>query len=334
DTYEHYDYDVTNNDVRDHDLYNTYALGNAITLDQEANVVIQNNSHIAGITLKQGYYWADDVTNNPAIFTDTLTVKDSVVTSGAYSELDKNGFYGQSARPSDYSSSAYLNADDVALAVIANPNVDNSMQTTATFDHSTLTGDVIFSSNFDHNFYAHGYDSNGDGVRDTNGWDDQDSLTLKLDNGSKWVGAAASLRMVDSDDDGIYDSYARGTDATADLYDYAANSIWPGSIISYDDPTTAADESGYIVGNSVYQSGLFDVTLDHGSEWDTRKASNIDTLTLNNGSQVNVENSSLLADSITLNNSSSMQIGDTGGVASDSLNINSGSQVKLTEETA
>lgn len=266
DTYEHYDYDVTNNDVRDHDLYNTYGLGNAITLDQEANVVIQNNSHIAGITLTQGYHWADDVTNNPAIFTDTLTVKDTVVTSGAYSELDKNGFYGQSARPSDYSSSAYLNADDVALAVIANPNSDNSMQTTATFDHSTLTGDLIFSSNFDQNFYAHGYDSNGDGVRDTNGWDDQDSLSLKLDNGSKWVGAAASLRMVDSDGNGVYDSYARGTDATADLYDYAANSIWPESTYSYDDPTTAVDESGYLVGTSVYQSGLFDVTLDHGSE--------------------------------------------------------------------
>lgn len=334
DTYEHYDYDVTTDGVRDHDTYNTYGLGNAITLGQEANVVIQNNSHVAGITLGQGYWWDDGVTNSPEIFTDTLTVKDSVVTSGAYSELDKDGFYGQSARPSDYSSSAYLNKDDVALAVIANPNSDNSMQTTATFDHSTLTGDVIFSSNFDQNFYAHGYDSNGDGVRDTNGWDDQDSLSLKLDNGSKWVGAAASLRMVDSDGNGVYDSYARGTDATGDLYDYAANSIWPQSTYSYDDPTTAVDESGYLVGTSVYQSGLFDVTLDHGSEWDTRKASNIDTLTVNNGSQVNVENSSLLADSITLNNSSSMQIGDTGGVASDSLNINSGSQVKLTEETA
>lgn len=334
DTYEHYDYDVTTDGVRDHDTYNTYGLGNAITLGQEANVVIQNNSHVAGITLGQGYWWDDGVTNSPEIFTDTLTVKDSVVTSGAYSELDKDGFYGQSARPSDYSSSAYLNKDDVALAVIANPNSDNSMQTTATFDHSTLTGDVIFSSNFDQNFYAHGYDSNGDGVRDTNGWDDQDSLSLKLDNGSKWVGAAASLRMVDSDGNGVYDSYARGTDATGDLYDYAANSIWPQSTYSYDDPTTAVDESGYLVGTSVYQSGLFDVTLDHGSEWDTRKASNIDTLTVNNGSQVNVESSSLLADRITLNNSSSMQIGDTGGVASDSLNINSGSQVKLTEETA
>lgn len=334
DTYEHYDYDVTTDGVRDHDTYNTYGLGNAITLGQEANVVIQNNSHVAGITLGQGYWWDDGVTNSPEIFTDTLTVKDSVVTSGAYSELDKDGFYGQSARPSDYSSSAYLNKDDVALAVIANPSSDNSMQTTATFDHSTLTGDVVFSSNFDVNFDQHGRDSNGDGVPDTNGWDDQDSLTLKLDNGSKWVGAAASLRIVDSNDDGIYDSYARGTDATGDLYDYAANSIWPESTYSYDDPTTAVDESGYLVGTSVYQSGLFDVTLDHGSEWDTRKASNIDTLTLNNGSQVNVENSSLLADSITLNNSSSMQIGDTGGVASDSLNINSGSQVKLTEETA
>lgn len=334
DTYEHYDYDVTTDGVRDHDTYNTYGLGNAITLGQEANVVIQNNSHVAGITLGQGYWWDDGVTNSPEIFTDTLMVKDSVVTSGAYSELDKDGFYGQSARPSDYSSSAYLNKDDVALAVIANPSSDNSMQTTATFDHSTLTGDVVFSSNFDVNFDQHGRDSNGDGVPDTNGWDDQDSLTLKLDNGSKWVGAAASLRIVDSNDDGIYDSYARGTDATGDLYDYAANSIWPESTYSYDDPTTAVDESGYLVGTSVYQSGLFDVTLDHGSEWDTRKASNIDTLTLNNGSQVNVENSSLLADSITLNNSSSMQIGDTGGVASDSLNINSGSQVKLTEETA
>lgn len=334
DTYEHYDYDVTTDGVRDHDTYNTYGLGNAITLGQEANVVIQNNSHVAGITLGQGYWWDDGVTNSPEIFTDTLTVKDSVVTSGAYSELDKDGFYGQSARPSDYSSSAYLNKDDVALAVIANPSSDNSMQTTATFDHSTLTGDVVFSSNFDVNFDPHGRDSNGDGVRDTNGWDDQDSLTLKLDNGGKWVGAAASLSIVDSNDDGIYDSYARGTDATGDLYDYVANSIWPQSTYSYDDPTTAVDESGYLVGTSVYQSGLFDVTLDHGSEWDTRKASNIDTLTLNNGSQVNVENSSLLADSITLNNSSSMQIGDTGGVASDSLNINSGSQVKLTEETA
>jgi hypothetical protein len=68
----------------------------------------------------------------------------------------------------------------------------------------------------------------------------------------------------------------------------------------------------------VYQSGLFNVTLDNGSEWDTRKLSNIDTLTVNNQSQVNVENSGLLADSITLTNASSLNIGDSGGVATDS----------------
>lgn len=321
DTYEHYDYDVTNNDVRDHDLYNTYALGNAITLDQEANVVIQNNSHIAGITLKQGYYWADDVTNNPNIFTDTLTVKDSVVTSGAYSELGNTGFYGQSNKPSDYAGTYEAGRDDAALIVTAS-RLDNAMQTTATFDHSTLTGDVLFTSVFDNHFDPVGHDSNGDGVKDTNGWDDQDSLNLTLTNGSKWVGAATS-----------------NVQKTNTLYDYSPNSLWPTDIRNADGDLTSA---------SVYQSGLFNVTLDNASEWDTRKSSNIDTLTVNNGSQVNVVNSSLLADSITLNNGSSMQIGDSNsagttipgvngyndGVATNALNINSGSQVKLTEETA
>lgn len=321
DTYEHYDYDVTNNDVRDHDTYNTYGLGNAITLDQEANVVIQNNSHIAGITLTQNYYWPDDVTNSPEIFTDTLTVKDSVVTSGAYSELGKTGFYGQSNKPSDYAGTSDAGYDDAALIVAAS-RIDNAMQTTATFDHSTLTGDVLFYSVFDKNFDPVGHDSNGDGIKDTNGWDDQDSLNLTLTNGSKWVGAAMS-----------------SVERTNTLYDYSPNSLWPTDEFNADGDLTSA---------SVYQSGLFNITLDNSSEWDTRKSSNIDTLTVNNGSQVNVVNSSLLADSITLNNGSSMQIGDSNsagttipdvygyndGVATDSLNINSGSQVKLTEETA
>lgn len=196
------------------------------------------------------------------------------------------------------------------------------MQTTATFDHSTLTGDVLFTSVFDNNFDPVGHDSNGDGVKDTNGWDDQDSLNLTLTNGSKWVGAATS-----------------NVQKTNTLYDYSPNSLWPTDIRNADGDLTSA---------SVYQSGLFNVTLDNASEWDTRKSSNIDILTVNNGSQVNVVNSSLLADSITLNNGSSMQIGDSNsagtsipdatgyndGVATDSLNINSGSQVKLTEETA
>ncbi|WP_306586875.1 autotransporter outer membrane beta-barrel domain-containing protein [Hafnia paralvei] len=321
DTYEHYDYDVTTNDVRDHDLYNTYAMGNAITLDQEANVVIQNNSHVAGITLVQGYYWPDSATNSPEIFTDTVTVKDSVVTSGAYSELDNTGFYGQSGKPSDYAGTSTAGLDDAALIVMAS-RTDNAMQTTATFDHSTLTGDVLFSSVFDNNFDPTGHDSNGDNVKDTNGWDDQDSLNLTLTNGSKWVGAAVS-----------------SVEHTNTLYDYSPNSLWP---------TDEFDVNGDFTSASVYQSGLFNVTLDNSSEWDTRKTSNIDTLTINNGSQVNVVNSSLLADSITLNNGSSMQIGDSNsagttipnsygynnGVATDSLNINSGSQVILTEETA
>ena len=321
DTYEHYDYDVTTDGVRDHDVVDTYKYGNAITLDQEANVVIQNNSHVAGITLTQGYYWPDDVTNNPEIFTDTLTVKDSVVTSGAYSELGNTGFYGQSNKPSDYAGTNDAGNDDAALIVTASHS-DNAMQTTATFDHSTLTGDVLFSSVFDNNFDPVGHDSNGDGVKDTNGWDDQDSLNLTLTNGSKWVGAAMS-----------------DVERTNTLYDYSPNSLWPTDEFNADGDLTSA---------SVYQSGLFNVTLDNASEWDTRKSSNIDTLTINNGSQVNVVNSSLLADSITLNNGSSMQIGDSNsagttipdttgyndGVATDSLNINSGSQVKLTEETA
>lgn len=321
DTYEHYDYDVTTDGVRDHDVVDTYKYGNAITLDQEANVVIQNNSHVAGITLTQGYYWPDDVTNNPEIFTDTLTVKDSVVTSGAYSELGNTGFYGQSNKPSDYAGTNDAGNDDAALIVTASHS-DNAMQTTATFDHSTLTGDVLFTSVFDNNFDPVGHDSNGDGVKDTNGWDDQDSLNLTLTNGSKWVGAATT-----------------NVERTNTLYDYSPNSLWPTDEFNADGDLTSA---------SVYQSGLFNVTLDNASEWDTRKSSNIDTLTINNGSQVNVVNSDLLADSITLNNGSSMQIGDSNsagttipdtngyndGVATDSLNINSGSQVKLTEETA
>ena len=76
------------------------------------------------------------------------------------------------------------------------------------------------------------------------------------------------------------------------------------------------------------------MALDNGSEWDTRKVSNIDALTVNNQSQVNVENSGLLADSITLTNASTMNIGDSGAVATDSLYLDSYSRAALTEETA
>ncbi|MDE1087885.1 hypothetical protein, partial [Klebsiella pneumoniae] len=79
------------------------------------------------------------------------------------------------------------------------------------FDNSTLMGDVFFSSNFDENFFPHGRDSyrDADGDVDTNGWDGTDRLDLTLNNGSKWVGAAMSAHQigVDTDDDGVNDSY-------------------------------------------------------------------------------------------------------------------------------
>jgi hypothetical protein len=103
------------------------------------------------------------------------------------------------------------------------------------------------------------------------------------------------------------------------------NSIWPDSTY---------DSNGHVAGEAVYQSGLFNIALDNGSEWDTRKLSNIDTLTVNNQSQVNVENSGLLADTITLTNASSLNIGDSGGVATDHLYLDSDSRAALTEETA
>jgi hypothetical protein len=85
-----------------------------------------------------------------------------------------------------------------------------------------------------------------------------------------------------------------------------------------------------VAGEDVYQSGLFTVTLNDGSEWDTRKTSSIDTLTVNGHSQVNVEDSSLLSDTITLTRASSLNIGDSGAVATDSLILDSGSLATLT----
>ncbi|MFK3660900.1 autotransporter outer membrane beta-barrel domain-containing protein [Scandinavium sp. NPDC088450] len=342
DNYEHYTYNGTNSDkTADTHVVDVYNLGTAITLDQEVDLTIQNNSHVAGITLAQGYQWpdTDDKTvstgvDSSEVFNNTIVVKDSVVTSGSWSDEGTSGWFGRTDNASDYANDVNAGMEDVALAVIANPSADNAMQTTATFSNSTLTGDVLFSSNFDQNFFPNGADSyrDTDSNPDTNGWDGTDRLDLTLDNGSKWVGAAMSVHQVDSDGDGVLDSYAAGTDATATLYDIEANSLWPSSTYGVDNTDTAYNEAGHVIGNEVYQSGLFNVTLDHGSEWDTRKSSLIDTLTVNNGSQVNVENSTLISDSITLNNASDMNIGDQGFVAADSVSLNSGSTLTLTEE--
>lgn len=342
DNYEHYTYNGTWNDAPDTHVVDVYDLGTAITLDQEVDLTIQNNSHVAGITLTQGYEWqdTDDNTvstgvNSSEVFNNTINVKDSVVTSGSWSDEGTEGFFGRSGNASDYNGKTWT-ADDVALAVVANPYADNAMQTTANFSNSTLTGDVVFSSNFDENFFPNGADSyrDTDANPDTNGWDGTDSLNLTLDNGSKWVGVAVSVHEVDSNGDGVYDSYAAGTEATATLYDVTANSLWPTSTYGIDNDKTAFSEGNHVTGNEVYQSGLFNVTLDHGSEWDTRKSSLIDTLTVNNGSQVNVEASDLVSDNVTLNTGSSLNIGDSGRVATDSVNLNSYSTATLTEETA
>ncbi|MFL4286053.1 autotransporter outer membrane beta-barrel domain-containing protein, partial [Escherichia coli] len=322
DNYEHYTYNGTYNNAADTHVVNVFNIGTAITLDQEVDLSISNNSHVAGITLTQGYEWEDidDNTvstgvNSSEVFNNTITVKDSTVTSGSWSDEGTSGWFGNTGNASDYNGGDW-NRDDIALAVIAHPAADNAMQTTATFDNSTLMGDVFFSSNFDENFFPHGRDSyrDADGDVDTNGWDGTDRLDLTLNNGSKWVGAAMSAHLtVDTNDDGVPDAYgpvyndngvvidtSTGTEATATLIDIAANSLWPSSTVGVENSDSEYSEFDHIIGNEVYQSGLFNVTLNTGSQWDTTKTSLIDTLSINSGSTVNVADSTLISDSISL----------------------------------
>ncbi|WP_369462750.1 autotransporter adhesin EhaB [Citrobacter braakii] len=329
DNYEHYTYNGTYNDVADTHVVDVYNLGTAITLDQEVDLSISNNSHVAGITLTQGYEW-DDIDDNTVItgvnsgevFNNTIAVTDSTLTSGSWSDEGRSGWFGNTSNASDYNGNGW-NANDIALAVIANPNADNAMQTTATFDNATLMGDVLFSSNFDENFFPNGADTyrDTDAELDTNGWDGTDRLDLTLNHGSKWVGAAMSVHQVDVDGDGVYESYAEGTEATPTLIDTAANSLWPSSTYGIDSNTSSYDENGHVVGNTVYQSGLFNVTLNGASQWDTTKTSLIDTLSINSGSVVNVGDSALVSDSISLTGASALNINEDGRVATNTLSI-------------
>ncbi len=332
-----------------------YNIGTAITLDQEVDLSITNNSHVAGITLTQGYEWEDidDNTvstgvNSSEVFNNTITVKDSTVTSGSWSDEGTSGWFGNTGNASDYNGGDW-NRDDIALAVIAHPAADNAMQTTATFDNSTLMGDVFFSSNFDENFFPHGRDSyrDADGDVDTNGWDGTDRLDLTLNNGSKWVGAAMSAHLtVDTNDDGVPDAYgpvyndngvvidtSTGTEATATLIDIAANSLWPSSTVGVENSDSEYSEFDHIIGNEVYQSGLFNVTLNTGSQWDTTKTSLIDTLSINSGSTVNVADSTLISDSISLTGLSALNINEDGHVATDSLTVDN-STVTISDEVS
>ena len=341
DNYEHYTYNGTYTDgTADTHVVNVYDMGTAITLDQETDLVIKNNSHVAGITLTQGYEWSDvdDNTvstgvNSSEVFTNTINVADSTVTSGSWSDEGTSGWFGNNSNASDYDGSSF--ADDVAISAVANPYADNAMQTTVNLSNSTLMGDILFSSNFDENFFPNGADSyrDTDSTVDTNGWDGTDRMDVTLDNGSKWVGAAISAHQVDADGDGVYDSFESGTEATATLIDIAANSLWPWSTKGVDNSDTAYDEDGHIVGKNVYQSGLFNVTLNNGSQWDTTKTSLIDTLSINSGSVVNVADSSLISDTISLTGGSSLNINEDGHVATDELTINN-STVTIADDVA
>lgn len=151
------------------------------------------------------------------------------------------------------------------------------------------------------------------GERYQRGWTDDslnvDELNLTLDNGSKWVGQA------------IYN-----VAETSAMYDVATNSLTP-------DATYENNDWKRVVDDKVFQSGVFNVALNNGSEWDTTGRSIVDTLTVNNGSQVNVSESKLTSDTIDLTNGSSLNIGEDGYVDTDHLTINSYSTVALTEST-
>lgn len=168
-----------------------------------------------------------------------------------------------------------------------------------------LMGGVVFSSTWNANFYPNGHNSNDDGVLNTNGdWADDslnvEELNTNLDNGSKWVGAAEFS----------YDAIG-----SAQMYDVAINNL---------EPNSTYDHWGNVVDDQTLQSGVFNVALNNSSEWDTVNDSNIDTLTVNNGSQMKVaQSSSLLADSITLTNGSILNLSFYGAVGTDHLTINS-----------
>lgn len=294
------------------------ALGVAVNLDVESNINITNNSRVAGIALSEGNTSNTTYTSEYHQWDNNINVSNSTVTSGSQTPLEEsNGFFGKSAEPSDYAGNGGEN--DVALSFSDNAGSNYSMKNNVNFDHSTLLGDVEFTSHWNNDgvfFYSTGHDSNGDGVLDTNGgWVDDaqnvDELNITLNNGSKWVGSAnMSAEVI----------------APADMYDVAPNSLTPGATIE-------ANDWGRIIDNKVFQSGVFNVALNNGSEWNTVNSSVIDTLAVNNGSQVNVTDSSLVSDTIGLTNGSSLNIGEDGLVATDHLTVDSYSTVNLTEST-
>ncbi|EEQ8253235.1 autotransporter outer membrane beta-barrel domain-containing protein [Escherichia coli] len=150
DNYEHYTYNGTYNNAADTHVVDVYNIGTAITLDQEVDLSITNNSHVAGITLTQGYEWEDidDNTvstgvNSSEVFNNTITVKDSTVTSGSWTDEGTTGWFGNTGNASDYSGKSNFvtvdtDGDGVADSTIASWD-DVALDTTKTSLIDTLS---------------------------------------------------------------------------------------------------------------------------------------------------------------------------------------------------
>ncbi|EQB7289745.1 autotransporter outer membrane beta-barrel domain-containing protein [Escherichia albertii] len=241
------------------------------------------------------YYLNHDYADNSA---NTLNITNSTIHGDITSDLPF-GWYSYDSSTDTYSGYEFNNGTTVA----AHDWVDND---TFTLNISNSTIDDDYEALYFTDTYL---DADGKTVKSNAGWatDDQnvDHLSLTLNN-SKWVGAA------------LFDYE---TVNPANFYDIAANSLEPSS--------SSADAWGRVNSADTFQSGIFDVKLVNGSEWDTTKSSLIDTLTVDGASQVNVADSSLTSDSIVLTNGSSMNIGKQGDVDTDHLTIDSYSTVNL-----
>jgi outer membrane autotransporter barrel domain len=299
------------------DRLETASLGTAVTLDVESNINISNNSHVAGITLIQNDLGNATYTTEGHQWDNNIVVNNSTVTSGSLTEDEQSGrgHFGNSDEPSDYGNGASA-GDDVALGFSDDVTSDYRMVNNVTFNNSQLLGDVVFDSTWNANFDATGHlIENSTSVYTHGGWatDDQnvDHLNLTLNN-TKWVGSA----NID------YDVVV----ADEAFYDVAPNSL---------NPYASYSEDGWnrVDNANAFQSGVFDVVLNNGSDWETTKDSLIDTLAINSGSQVNVSaDSSLTSDTITLNGGSSMEV--NGEVNTDHLTIDTFSTVNFGEDTA
>ena len=301
----------------DYDRLPTAGMGTAVTLDVESNINISNNSHVAGIALMQNDLGNNTYNTEGHQWDNNIVVNNSTITSGSMTEEEQStrGHFGNSVEPSDYGNGASPE-DDIALAFIDDASSDYRMVNNVAFNNSQLLGDVAFLSTWNANFDADGHlVDNSTSVYTNGGWatDDQnvDHLTLTLNN-SKWVGSA-----------NIY--YDQNLVQDDEFRDVAPNSLNPHASYS-------TDGWNRVDNASVFQSGVFDVVLNNGSDWEVAKSSLIDTLAINSGSKVNVSEGNLTADTITLNGASNLNINES--VDTDHLTVDTFSTVTFGADTA